>query len=76
MAGELEIVTRKGISEFERTTRLMIIKKLAYHAEYLDIRIIIDLYETLMSNVEKGKFQWKETSRAVDKLEQTVLLRN
>lgn len=74
--GETEIVTRKHISEDEKLTRLFILKKLAYLSEYLPLKMIKDLYITVMSHVEKGKIKWSQTQKALDKLEQTVLIRN
>ena len=58
VAGELEILTSKGIGKEEKGSRLEVLKKLAYKAEYLPQDEIILQYISFIRKVEKGKYRW------------------
>lgn len=58
VAGELEICTLGEVSKKEKSTRLQILKLLAYFANLLPQSIILDVYKAVILKVEKGLFGW------------------
>ena len=62
VAGELEIIGNKGVPKNERDTRIKVMKKLAYKAEYLPNEEIIKQYANFVHKVERGKYRWGSRS--------------
>ena len=62
VAGELEIISNKEISEKERFTRIEVLKNLAYKHEHLSRSDIIKQYTNFLRKVEKGVFRWGSKS--------------
>ena len=60
--GELEIITHPRIGVKEKETRLEVLKKLAYKAEYLSREDIIKQYANFIQKIERGKFKWGSKS--------------
>ena len=57
VAGEIEIILSK-ISPAEKWTRLNLIKKLAYKSQFLDVKVLLDVYAGFIRKVEKGLIEW------------------
>ena len=53
-AGELELITRPGISNAERDARLAILTTLCYHYNYLDVTELKAQYGATMQRIERG----------------------
>ena len=62
VAGELEIISDHSTSEKEKFTRMEVLKKLSYKAEYLSNTDILRLYSKFIQKIEKGKFRWGSRS--------------
>ena len=56
--GELEIVTSEHVCDKEHSTRLQVLKKLAYNHEFLPLLNILNQYACFISKIEKGKYKW------------------
>lgn len=74
IAGEMEILARVDISKEERETRIKMIKTLAYHASYLEVDVLLDIYAMFIGSIEKGQLEWG-SKRALERLEQSMILR-
>ena len=72
VAGELEIIDRDDISEKERSTRIKVLRSLAYKQEYLGREEILNQYANFIKKVEKGKFKWGSKS-SIRSFEQQLL---
>ena len=58
VAGELEIILTKKISDRERKARLAVLRTLSYHAEYLGLQDIKDQYCATMRKIETRQCKW------------------
>ena len=58
VAGELELIARRDISELERDARIQIAKTICYHKQYLSDADLRSGYDTILKNVEKGIEPW------------------
>ena len=58
IAGELELITRKGIEQDEMEARLSILKTLCYHKKYLEDKELRDGYDQMMKRIERGTHEW------------------
>ena len=65
VAGELEIISSNSISSKEQFSRMQVLKKLAYKAEFLPLSDILSQYANFLQKVEKGKFKWGSRSDLV-----------
>ena len=74
VAGEMEIISRKDISPAELKSREEILKKLAYYGETLDQKIILELYKSFITKIEKGVFEWG-SPHTLDRIAQTLMFR-
>lgn len=59
VAGELEIITRGDRSPEEVKTRLDLLKKQAYRANLVDVKVIRDVQEAILTKIENGLATWK-----------------
>ncbi len=74
-SGELNIITRRGISEAERISRLHILKKVAYYEPILgSIDKVRALYKSFKYHIEKGSVAWGDIVE-LDRLETVVVFR-
>ena len=55
VAGELEIVLSHKTSNNEKWSRLQLLKRLAYKAQFLDNNVILERYAAFLRKIEKGK---------------------
>ena len=60
VAGELELVTREGVDEFEKKARLEIAKTICYHKLYLEDEDLRIGYDMIMKRIEQGACNWSE----------------
>lgn len=58
VAGELEICTMPDISKQEKRVRLHVLKSLAYFAQTLPQKTLLEVYKATILKVEKGIFSW------------------
>ncbi len=74
LAGELEIITRKGISREEQVSRLHLLKKLCYYEPTLHVEKIRELYKSFMYHVEKSNLLWGDLDH-MDRLETLLVMK-
>ncbi len=60
-AGELEIITRPGISTIEQTGRLGLLKQLAYLNGYHDWKVVRNVYMAIVRKIEVGVLSWQSS---------------
>ena len=60
MAGELEIISREGISAQERKGRLSLLKDICYHQSTYEWEALRDSYASALKNVELGLATWDD----------------
>ena len=73
VAGELEIVLGRSGTK-EKWSRLNMLRQLAYKAQFLPHRTIIDTYVAFLRKFEKGKVQWG-AEKAIADLESNLRFR-
>ena len=60
IAGEIEVITREGISNEEHEARLAIMKTLCYHKNYLSDEDLRTGYDQIMKRIKRGTQDWNE----------------
>ena len=60
VAGELELLVQEDLKKDERMARLLFLKMLCYHREYLDIEDLRDQYDATLKTIERGLVTWSE----------------
>ena len=58
VAGELEIISSRKISEKEKSSRIELLKILAYRHQVIPLNEVLTQYAGFLSKIEKGKYKW------------------
>lgn len=69
VAGELEIIMGRIDSSKkseEMVPRLKLLRRLAYRADNMDFKIVKNVYEAVLRNIEKGKATWDSDFQAIE----------
>ena len=62
LVAELEIIGSGKIGLKEKSTRIEVLKKLAYKKEFLPTSDVLAQYTSFLSKIEKGKYRWGSKS--------------
>ena len=60
VAGELELISRKDVSDLEHNARIQIDKTICYHKQYLSDYDLRSGYDTVLKKVEQGSESWSD----------------
>jgi hypothetical protein len=66
IAGELEIITSKGISEKENAGRLNLLKNITYYCNIYSWKGLLSFYAAWLRKIELGQKTWKNDSSSIE----------
>jgi hypothetical protein len=66
IAGELEIITSKGISEKENVGRLNLLKNITYYCNIYSWKGLLSFYAAWLRKIELGQKTWKNDSSSIE----------
>ena len=66
IAGELEIITSKNISDSERQGRLRLLKKIVYYTNVYTWKGLLAFYAAWLRKIELGQKKWSDDSASIE----------